>query len=469
MPRIPSPRPVDAPSPRPMTREYDVIVVGMGVGGEEVAGRLASAGLNVLAVERKLVGGECPYWGCIPSKVMVRAGNTIGEAARVLGLAGDVKISPEWEPVAKRVRSVTADWNDEAAVERLRGKGGALVRGHARITGGRTIEVDGTAYRARTGIVVATGGEPALPPVEGIEDVPYWTNREAIEATDLPRSIIVLGAGAIGLELGQTFHRFGTEVTFVELFDHAMALEEPENGAELDEVIRAEGMTLLTRTKAIRARSSGGEVTLDFSDGNSVTAEKLLVTTGRRLTLDALGVDAVGLDPEAKAVEVDENLRAGDGLWAVGDVTGKGAFTHVAVYQGRIAAADILGEPHSPADYSAVPRVTFTDPELASVGMTEAQARDQGLKVKVGITKTSSSTRGWIHGPGAERGVVKLVADGDRGVLVGASIMGPAAGEIIGLPALAVKEEISIRSLRDLIYPYPTFVRGLEGALEELG
>ena len=192
------------------------------------------------------------------------------------------------------------------------------------------------------------------------------------------------------------------------------------------------------------------------------------MATGRRLDLGGLGVDAAGLDPDAPAVATDANLRAGDGIWAVGDVTGKGAFTHVAVYQGRIAAADILGAEHAPADYRAVPRVTFTDPEVASVGMTEAQAREAGLTVRSGVAATSSSARGWIHGPGAEHGVAKLVADADRGVLVGGSLMGPAAGEVVGLLVLAIKERVPVAALRQLIYPYPTFVRGLEDALRQL-
>jgi pyruvate/2-oxoglutarate dehydrogenase complex dihydrolipoamide dehydrogenase (E3) component len=192
------------------------------------------------------------------------------------------------------------------------------------------------------------------------------------------------------------------------------------------------------------------------------------VATGRRLQLASLGVDAAGLDAEARSIEVDEHLRAADGVWAVGDVTGHGAFTHLAVYQGRITAADVLGRDHAPADYAALPRVTFTDPEVGSVGMTEAQAREAGLAVRTGVAATSSSARGWIHGPGAEHGVAKLIADADRGVLVGGSVMGPAAGEVVGLLVLAVARQVPIAALRQLIYPYPTFVRGLEDALREL-
>ena len=449
--------------------EHDAIVIGMGVGGEEVAGRLAEAGLDVVAIERKLVGGECPYWGCIPSKIMVRAGNSLAEAARVTGLAGGAQISPEWAPVARRVRSATADWNDEIAVDRHKDKGETFVRGSARIVGPGKVEVDGREFSARRGIVLATGTEPAMPPIDGLADVGAWTNRDAIEAKEVPRSLLVLGAGPIGLELGQVFSRFGSEVTFVELFDHALAFDEPEMGAAIADVLAEEGMTLHTGVGARRVKKVADGVEVELSDGRSLTAECLLVATGRKVNVADLGLENVGLDPETPRIDVDEHMRAGDGLWAVGDMTGKGQFTHLAVYQGRIAAADILGREHRPADYRAVPRVTFTDPEAGSVGLTAQRAHEAGINVRVGVTETKSSARGWIHGPGAEHGVIKLVADGDRGHLVGGSVMGPPAGEIVGFVGLAIKERIPIENLRDLIYPYPTFVRGVEDALRELG
>jgi pyruvate/2-oxoglutarate dehydrogenase complex dihydrolipoamide dehydrogenase (E3) component len=449
--------------------EHDLIVIGMGVGGEEVARRAADAGMDVMAVERKLVGGECPYWGCIPSKVMVRAGNTLAEAARATGLAGRAEISPDWAPVARRVREVTADWDDRIAVERHEKRGATFVRGSARLIGPREIEVDGRRFTARRGIVIATGGEPALPPIPGLHSVQVWTNREAIEATETPSSILVLGGGAVGLELGQVFHRFGSRVTVVEQGDHLLPAEEPENATALEAALSREGIQVHTRTSASAVSADSGGISVALSDGSTLACERLLVATGRRIDLRSLGVEAIGLDPDARAINVDEHLRAADDVWAVGDVTGKGAFTHVAVYQGRVAAADVLGQEHPPADYSAVPRVTFTDPEVGSVGLSEADARQRGLPVAVGLGQTSSSARGWIHGPGAADGVTKLVADVERGVLVGASAMGPAAGEVLGLLLLAVRAGVPLATLRDLIYPYPTFVRGIEDALRDLG
>jgi pyruvate/2-oxoglutarate dehydrogenase complex dihydrolipoamide dehydrogenase (E3) component len=448
--------------------EHDVIVIGMGVGGEEVAGRLAESGLDVLAVERKLVGGECPYWGCIPSKIMVRAGGSLAEAARIMGLAGDAQISPEWAPVARRVRVATADWNDEIAVERHEKRGETFIRGNARLVGPRTVEVDGRTFSARRGVVLATGTEPAVPPIEGLDSIDFWTNRDAIEAKDAPASIVIVGAGPIGLEFGQVFKRFGSDVAFIELFDHALAYDEPEIGVAVAHVLSDEGIELHTGVSAQRVRAKNGGVEIELSDGRQLAAERILVATGRKANLTGLGLEAVGLDPDARALEVDARMRSGDGLWAVGDITGKGQFTHVAVYQGRIAAADILGKEHAAADYRAVPRVTFMDPEVAVVGLTAQKAHEEGVNVRVGLTETKTSARGWIHGPGAEHGVIKLVADADRNFLVGASVMSPGAGEIIGFLGLAISERVPIGRLRDLIYPYPTFVRGVEDALRDL-
>jgi pyruvate/2-oxoglutarate dehydrogenase complex dihydrolipoamide dehydrogenase (E3) component len=450
--------------------EFDLIVIGMGVGGEELAGRVAQAGGSVLGIEQRLVGGECPYWGCIPSKMMVRASNALAETNRVNRLAGAASARPDWAPVARRVRDATAGWDDTVAVERFEGKGGTFLRGQARFVARDAVEVDGERFMARRGVVVATGGEPAIPSIPGVENVPLWTNRDAIRAEELPSSLVVLGAGPIGLELAQAFHRFGTAITLIEMGEHALPAEEPEQGEAIDAVIREEGMTLHTGTSAELVEAlSGGGVAVRLRDGSRIEGDRLLVATGRRLNIETLALDAAGIASDGWSIETDENLRAADGVWAIGDVTGKGAFTHTAMYQARIAAADLLGQAHAPADYSAVPRVTFTDPEVAGVGLTEAQARGAGLPVRTGTVTTASSARGWIHGPGAEHGVVKVVADADRETLVGASMMGPAAGDVIGFLALAIRERIPVARLRQLVYPYPTFVRAVEDALRELG
>jgi pyruvate/2-oxoglutarate dehydrogenase complex dihydrolipoamide dehydrogenase (E3) component len=452
-----------------MADKADIVVIGMGVGGEAVAGTLAESGLDVIGIEGKLVGGECPYWGCIPSKMMIRAANLIEEARRIDGMAGQAQVEPDFTPVAKRIREeATTDWDDTIAVERFTDKGGRLVRGWGRITGPGRVEVDGATYEASRGLVIGTGTTPVVPPIDGLADTPYWTNREALEATEAPTSLTVLGGGAIGLELAQAYARFGTDVTVVEAADRLLPVEEPESSQLARDALDADGLRLYVGRQATRVSHDGDRFTVGLDDGTEVTSERLLVSVGRRSDLGRLGLDTVGLDPEAKAVEVDDQMRAGDRIWAVGDVTGHGAFTHLATYQAAIASRDILGDPGPPADYRALPRVTFTDPEIGSVGLTEAQARDAGVTVRTGSSQVPSSARGWIHKAG-NAGVIKLVADADRGVLVGATSAGPWGGEVLGALAVAVHGEVPIERLRHMIYAYPTFHRGIEDALRDLG
>ncbi len=446
----------------------DVVVVGMGVAGEAVAGELAAAGLDVVGVESQLVGGECPYWGCIPSKMMIRAAGLVAETHRVEGLAGKASASPDWSQVAQRIRDeATDDWDDTVAVDRFVGQGGHFVRGRATLVGPGRVRIEERTITARRGVVLGTGTVPSIPPVPGLADTPYWTNREAVETTTLPGSIVVLGGGAIGLELAQVFARFGVTVSIVEVADRLLAAEEPEVSALIAEVLQDEGIDVLTGAKVDRVSHDGDQFTLHLGDGTSVVAERLLVATGRRVDLSALGVDTVGVDPAARAVPVDDRLRAGEKLWAVGDVTGHGAFTHIATYQAKIAARDILGTPGPTAEYNAVPRVTFTDPEIGSVGLTEAQAREQGLTVTSGIAQVPSSARGWIHKVG-NAGLIKLVVDADSGLLVGATSAGPAGGEVLAALTVAVHGRVPVDRLRHMIYAYPTFHRGIEDALRDL-
>jgi pyruvate/2-oxoglutarate dehydrogenase complex dihydrolipoamide dehydrogenase (E3) component len=452
-----------------MAEPCDLIIIGLGVGGIEVANQAAAGGLAVTAVEQNLVGGECPYWGCIPSKVMVRAADTVAEAARVSQLAGHARVLPEWAPVAERVRETTEGWSDASAARGLRACGVNLIRGTATILGPDEVSLNGQRLVARRGLVIAAGTEPKIPSVDGIDNVRYWTSREAITAETLPRSLLVLGGGAVGLELTQVVRRFGVRVALVEAEDHVLPLEEPENSDAMADVLRAEGIHVYTGTTCRAVRQAGGGIVAELSTGPVVRTEGLLVATGRGAALHRLGVESIGLNPEAATISTDEHLRAADHVWAVGDITGHGAFTHVAYYQAQIAAADILEREHPPADYSAVPRVTFTDPELAGVGLSEAQARAAGHDVRIGVLPVKRSDRGWLHGPGAEHGVVKLVADGRTGQLLGGSVMAPSAGEVIGFIALAIRARIPVSALEELIYPYPTFLRAVKGAIRRLG
>jgi pyruvate/2-oxoglutarate dehydrogenase complex dihydrolipoamide dehydrogenase (E3) component len=444
-----------------------VVVIGLGVGGEEVAGRLAEAGLHVVGVEHTLVGGECPYWGCVPTKMMARAGNALAEARRIPGLAGASTVQPDWSPVAKRIRDEATDtWDDKVAVDRFTGKGGHFVRGRATIAGPGRIRIDDhDEYAVSRGIVIATGTTPVVPPIDGLAGTPYWTNREAVEAENLPQSLVVLGGGAIGLELSQVMARFGVQVTVIEGADRLLAMEEPESSEVAASAVARDGVTARVGVRAERVAYENDRFAVTLSDGSTVTAEKLLVATGRAARLDGLGLDTIGLDPSARFLATDDRMRAGDKIWGVGDVTGNGNFTHMAMYEADIAVRDILGQGGPGADYRARPRVTFIDPEIGAVGMTEKEARDAGLDVRVGFVKGAHTSRGFIHGPGNE-GFIKVVVAGD--VLVGATSAGPAGGEVLGALTLAVHARTPIATLLGTIWAYPTFHRGIGDALRSM-
>jgi pyruvate/2-oxoglutarate dehydrogenase complex dihydrolipoamide dehydrogenase (E3) component len=449
--------------------QVDVVVIGMGPGGEDLAERLAETHLDVVGIDQRLVGGECPYYGCIPSKMMIRAGNALAEGRRIPGIAGDSRVMSDWAPVAARIRNeATDDWNDQVAVDRFEGKGGRFVRGHGRLTGPKTVAVGDREFEARRAIVLNVGTDPAIPPIPGLAGTPLWTNREAIRATQVPASLIVLGGGAIGVELAQVFARFGSHVTVVEAAPQLVPFEEPDAAALLAEVFAREGIDVRVGVSATAVRHDGAGFSVDLADGNTVQAEQLLVSTGRRLDLGAVGLDTVGVDITLHAVPVDERMRVAPGIWAIGDMTGKGAFTHMSMYQADIAIADILGaEGVTAAEYDAVPRVTFTDPEIGSVGMTQAQATKAGIDVLVGRAALPSTARGWIHGPGND-GLIRLIADANRGVLVGATTMGPSGGEVLSALVVAVHAAVPLERLRSMIYAYPTFHRGILDAVKDL-
>ncbi len=453
-----------------MSERADVIVVGMGPGGEDVAERLATAGLDVVGIDGELVGGECPYWGCVPSKMMIRASDLLAEARRVPGMAGESQVEADWSPVARRIREeATDDWDDAVAVERFEGKGGRFVRGWGRLEGARRVAVGERLFEADRAVVVNIGSRAWIPPVAGLADTPYWTNREAIEAEQVPATLAVLGGGAIGVELAQVFRRFGSEVTVLDVAPSLVGPEEPESAALLSEVFDSEGIVVRTGVEIESVHHDGHRFAIALGEGEPLVTDRLLVVAGRRADLAQLNVASVGLDPSARVLPVDDHMRVEgvEGLWAVGDATGKGAFTHVSMYQADIVVNAILGNEVVPADYRAVPRVTFTDPEIGSVGLTEREARDRGLRVRVGLTEVPSSTRGWIHKVG-NRGFIKLVEDADRGVLVGATSVGPWGGEVLGLLALAVHAEVPTTALRHMIYAYPTFHRAIGDAVKDL-
>jgi pyruvate/2-oxoglutarate dehydrogenase complex dihydrolipoamide dehydrogenase (E3) component len=450
----------------------DVVVIGLGPGGEAVATKLANSGLNVVGVDRRLVGGECPYFGCVPTKMMLRAAGALAEAHRVPMLAGDVSVHPSWNPVADRIRDeATDDWDDTVAVKRFEATGGRFLRGTGRISAPDEVTVDIPAGRqvisVQKAIVLNPGTEPSIPPIEGLAETPYWTNRDAVRAREVPDSLIILGGGAIGLEFAQTFIRFGTGVTIVEAADDILPASEPEAAEIVAGVLRSEGVDLRTGVAAQQISHDGSGFAVGLSDGGRVTASNLLVAVGRATDLRELGVAAAGIDAGARTIDTDEHLRAAPGVWVVGDVAGHGAFTHMSMYHADIVVDDIIGDGELTAEYHAVPGVTFTDPEAAQVGLTEAAARAQGLEVRTGTASVPSTSRGWIHKVGNE-GVIKVVADTERGVLVGATVVAPAGGEVIGALAVAVHARVPVTSLRRMIYAYPTLHRGIEDALNDL-
>ena len=449
-------------------KQVDVVVIGLGPAGEIVGGTLAEAGLHVVGIEGGLVGGECPYWGCVPSKMMIRAANLLAESRRVGELAGSSTTTPEWAPVAQRIREQATDnWDDTVAVDRFVGKGGEFIRGYAAITGPGSVEVNDTTFVASKGLVVATGTLAAVPPIPGLVDTPYWTNHHIVEVTDLPESLIVLGGGAVGTELAQVMARFGVKVTVVEGLDRLLPRNEPEAGLVLAEVFQAEGIDVRTGQFASGVSFADDRFVLSMPDGTEITGEKLLVATGRRTFLRELGVERLGLDPDAGFLEVDGRQRVTDGLWAAGDIAGEGLFTHLATRQAMIAAADILGQDPEPLNLGALPAVTFTDPEVGTVGMTEAQAVAKGIDTAVVTKQVGHTARGWLHAIGNE-GFIKLVIDVERKVVIGATSVGPVGGEVLGLLTLAVHAEIPTATLRSMIYAYPTFHKGVEDALNEL-
>ena len=440
--------------------------LGGGVAGEAIAGGLQDSGLSLAVVERELVGGECPYWGCVPSKTLLRSGETLEEAGRARVLAAS---RVEWEldfpKVSKRVYWMARDLDDTKPAAALEATGAKLIRGEGKLIDPRTVEVAGERLVARKAVVVANGGTAAIPPIPGLDTVEYWTNRQATLPRERPETLAVLGGGAVGVELAQAFARFGSKVTVVEAGPRFLGLEEPEAGAALRPHLEADGITVLVGDACIGIEKKDGGVVLRLKSGASVAAARLLVATGRRANAEAWA-DAGLARTERGWLKVDPaTLQAQPGVYGAGDVTGLGGFTHLAYYHGQVVARRLRGE-DARADHTAVPRVTFTDPEVASAGLSEAAARERGLDVVTASTDPAETARGNIHD--FHGGALKLIGDRGRGVLVGATLVTPRAGEILGELVLALKVGTPLQTLADVIHPFPAFNRVLGAVLQDL-
>jgi dihydrolipoamide dehydrogenase len=453
--------------------QFDVIVIGGGSAGENIAGRCTDCGASIAVVEAELVGGECSYWACMPSKVLLRPGEVLAEARRVPGAAAAVTGGLDVDAVLAWRDDIVANWDDEAQVRWLEGAGGVLVRGHGRLVGERRIDVttgDGSVreLEATKAVVLATGSSAVVPPVDGLRDVRAWDSRDITSADAVPERLLVLGGGVVGVEMAQAWKRLGArEVTVIDSASRLVAQFEPFASEQLRDAFADEGITVVLDASVERAArdgdaksGAGGPVTLTLDDGRAFTGDELLVATGRQPNTADVGIDAVGLAP-GEAVEVDDQLRAtdvdGGWLYAIGDCNGRSLLTHMGKYQARIAADAILNGStvEAWADHRAVPSVAFTDPQLAMVGLTEEQASEQGIDVKVVSHGTGDVAGAAVHGQDIT-GTCQLVVDDARRVIVGATFTGPGVGELLHAATIAIAGEVPLDTLWHAVPSFPT-------------
>ncbi len=454
----------------PSDREFDVIVLGAGPAGEVIAGRLGDAGEAVALVERELVGGDCSFYACMPSKALLRPVELLAEVKRVPGLpvSGELDV----ERILERRDEVIHDLDDSAQLPWLEKRDIALVRGNGRLDGERRVVVDGEVLTARKAVVVATGSDPAIPPIDGLADVASWSSREVTTAKSAPESLIVLGGGVVGVEMAQAWSALGTEVTVVEAADRLLLREEEFASEEVAEALREHGVDVRLGVKATKASQAGdsGPITLELEGDGSIEAAHLLVAVGRTPRVADIGLESVGVDADGP-IEVGDDMRVGDRDWlyAVGDVNGRVLLTHMGKYQARVAAANILGGTATARrDDSTAPRVVFTDPEIAAVGHTLASAKEAGIDASAVDVSTSGNAGASFHGRGAA-GTSRLVIDEDRKVVVGATFVGPDSNELLHAATIAVVAAVPLDLLFEAVPAFPTRNEIWLNLLEEYG
>lgn len=444
-------------------QRFDAVVIGAGPGGRHAARGLVAADLRVAVVESELVGGECPFWACIPSKTLLRPVEAREEAGHVAGLH---RPALDWAEVARYRDYMVSGHDDSAKAAALEKLGIEIVRGRGRLDGPGRVVVGDRALQAER-IVLAPGTTSAIPPIDGLDRVAYWTNREATAMEDVPESAVVLGGGPVGVELGQMLARFGARTTIVEAAPRLLARETTAVSELLGELLEGDGIAVRTGAKADGVEPAGAGVRVRLDAGDPVEAERLVVAVGRKPRTEGLGLDSLGIEPaEGGVVAVDAHCRAGERVWAVGDVTGVAPFTHVASYQARVAVDDILGRPRD-ADYRAVPRVVFSDPEVAAVGETPEQARERGVEVTTATGALSDLDRTETYGYDLE-GAYGVAADSGAGIVVGAWAVGPLASEWIHPMALAIQARVPLRVLGESMAQFPTFAEAWPTAAREL-